>query len=203
MQILPVVGQATAAPLCLDSRAGSCCCRGVTTTLHLAELPDTCRALARNHVANLVDAASVMFDKFHQPPADGVIDFDSKTQPLLVSWDPPAPRLRETHANELDATEEGAYAVAFSAVMSHGFVVRRRVHHGSGADYLLSREGEPDNDFVKLEVSGVARGDKRLAARLETKIRQVAGGDLPRPGLAVVVGFQAVQVFARKSKGGS
>ena len=53
--------------------------------------------------------------------------------------------------------------------------------------------GEPDNDFVRLEVSGIARGHG-LAGRLQVKVSQLARVDLERPGLAVVVGFEAAQI---------
>lgn len=63
----------------------------------------------------------------------------------------------------------------------------------------MSRHGEPPNDFFKLEVSGVARGEA-LAARLAEKVEQVQGGDLNRPGVAVVVGFEAATVLMESSR---
>ena len=172
--------------------------------LDLDTLPDRCVRLAPNKVRALAEAAAVMLDKFHTPPAAGclyVVDTAGKTptaeHPVVLRWSPPSPQSMNTHANELDATEEGAYAVAFAAVMSRGYRVIRRAHHGSGADYILAREGEPDNDYHKLEVSGVSRGDAGvLARRLVAKVAQVGGGDLDRPGLAMVVGFEAAALLA-------
>lgn len=177
----------------------------MTLTLRLGELPDACRGLARNHVANHVDAASVMLDKFHDPPASGAVELGREEQALEIDWKPPPTVLRASHANELRATEDGAYAVAFAVATGCGYVVRRRAHHGSGSDYLLTRAGEPDNDFVKLEVSGVARARdaRRLRARLKQKLVQLERGDLVRPGLAIVVGFESARVLLRTTGGAS
>ncbi len=175
----------------------------MATHLKLIELGSACRGLARSHVGNLVDAASVMLDRFHRPPARGVIELGREPEALTVSWAPPDRVLLATHANERDATEDGAYAVALSAAIRCGYVVRRRLHHGSGADYLLTRVGEPATDFVKLEVSGVARGASRLRARQRQKLAQLERGDLRRPGLAIVVGFEAMQVLVRACGGAS
>ncbi|HLT38453.1 MAG TPA: hypothetical protein VK034_19335, partial [Enhygromyxa sp.] len=151
--------------------------------------------------------ASVMLDKFHDPPASGALDLgDSlvgEVQAIEVVWEPPTALLRATHANEHQATEDGAYAVAFAVANDCGYRVRRRAHHGSGADYLLTRAGEPTGGFVKLEVSGVARPRKlaRLRARMKQKLRQLERGDLQGPGLAVVVGFESVEVLMRTMGG--
>lgn len=165
--------------------------------LKLAELPDACPALARNHVANNVDAASVMLDEFHDPPKVGILDFGREEQGIDLHWDPPSSSVRAAHANERHATEDGAYAVAFAVAIECGYQVRRRAHHGSGSDYLLTRVGEPAGDLVKLEVSGVARGSARLRSRLHQKMNQLERGDLLCPGLAVVVGFESARVLLR------
>lgn len=176
--------------------------------LDLDTLADRCDRLAPSKVRALVEAAAVMLDKFHSSPAPGmlhVVDWESvkvtAEHNLLLRWAPPSPQSRDTHANELDATEEGAYAVAFAAVMSRGYRVVRRAHHGSGADFILAKDGEPDNDYHKLEVSGVARGNSDvLDQRLVAKMEQVGRGDLDRPGLAVVVGFQSTTLLTAEQR---
>jgi hypothetical protein len=97
------------------------------------------------------EAAAVMLSIFHAVPPPGTA--------MSVRWD----------ANEKDATEAGAYAIAVAAANHNGFIVRRRAHQGSGADFLMVRRGEPDNDFVKLEVSGIARGGN-VGSRLKLKV---------------------------------
>jgi hypothetical protein len=162
----------------------------------LARLPEVCTNLASSHVENMVDAARVMLDRFHVSPQTFEIAW-SQVRQLDLEWAIPQDIHRQTHANELDATETGAYGLAFVTAHEGDYIVQRRAHHGSGSDYLLTRRGEPDNDFVRLEVSGVARGHG-LAGRLREKVDQLGKGDLQRPGLAVVVGFEAATVYVEE-----
>jgi hypothetical protein len=140
----------------------------------------------------MVDAARVMLDKFHVSPRTFEITW-LEMMHMDLEWAAPQEVHRQTHANELDATETGAYGLAFATVHEGDYIVQRRAHHGSGSDYLLTRKGEPDNDFVRLEVSGLAGGGG-LRSRLRDKVTQLGNGDLQRPGLAVVVGFEAAEV---------
>ena len=146
-----------------------------------------------------VEAATVMLFKFHRAPPPRTrlsLHWDERRCSLHLDWTQPDRQALESHANEKDATEAGAYAVAIAAAEHDGYVVRRRAHQGSGADLLMVRRGEPDNDFVKLEVSGIARGGG-LENRVTRKAAQVAGGDLARPGVAIVVHFEAAHIVAR------
>jgi hypothetical protein len=72
-------------------------------------------------------------------------------------------------------------------------LVVRRTRQGSGCDYLMVRDGEPENDFHKLEVSGTSGG--KPSARLREKVEQARTGDLDRPGAGVVVGFKAARIL--------
>jgi hypothetical protein len=58
--------------------------------------------------------------------------------------------------------------------------------------------GEPLNDRYKLEVSGVARVHvgNDPATRLRVKVTQGIGGDLTRPGLAVVARFEDALILS-------
>lgn len=159
-------------------------------------------ALTRPHVEDRVDAACVMLSKFHESPLMVGIGWQEvDLENLELAWTAPDVQTQMTHANELDATEDGAYAVSFAVATHAGYTVGRRAHHGSGADYLLTRQGEPENDFLRLEVRGIARikpTDRKLLARaLEDKVKQLGRGDLDRPGIAMVVGFEYAQVLAR------
>ncbi len=133
-----------------------------------------------------------MYHRYHTPPTPGTLTHRGKSRPLALTWRAPARATRESHANLHDATEHGACAVAFAAVhATNRYVVVRRAHHGSGADFLLLREGSPEHDFIKLEVSGIAEpSGPALARRLAEKLQQVQTGDLPAPGVAVVVCFR-------------
>ncbi len=157
--------------------------------------------LSPNVVAYLAEAASVMFDLYHPappPPTLGVLVRSAEEVPLAVGWSEPTTQQRESHLNEKDAPEDGACAVAIATVHELGYTVVRRTRQGSGCDYLMVPRGEPENDFLKLEVSGTGEGS--LAGRLTGKVAQGKGGDLQRPGMAVVVSFKAARVLVEEWK---
>lgn len=168
--------------------------------VNLHELHAICQ-LTPESLAYWAQAATVMLTRFHEtppPPTRVSISWDEERSVLLLNWTEPNHRAQLTHANELNAIEAGAYALSIVAAHHAGYEVRGRAEHASGADLLMVRRGEPDNDFVKLEVSGIAtRGD--VGARLSAKTRQVAGGNLRRPGVAAVVHFSEATVDARTS----
>lgn len=163
--------------------------------LDLTTLHQRCR-LSPALVSSLVEAASVVLGAHHQAPppptALGWVE-DELTQPASLHWEAPEPRAKDSHANNKDATEDAACAIAIGAMEALGYRVVRRAIHGSGADYLMIREGEPENDFLKLEVSGIFQGGD-IRKRLREKIEQVGGGSLDRPGRAVVVQFESPTV---------
>jgi hypothetical protein len=114
-----------------------------------------------------------------------------------LTWDAPTEDILQTHANQKDATEYAAYAVAFAIADALGFKVIGRAHQGSGADWIMVRKGEPANDYYKLEVSGMAEiGTQTPASRLAEKLAQGRGGDRKRPGVAVVARFEDVRVLS-------
>lgn len=115
------------------------------------------------------------------------------SHPAALTWDAPDAIQRSSHANEPEAVRDGACAVAIAAVHAHaGYVVRKRPRHGSGADYLMTRVGDHEDDFIRLEVSGTARGGELdLRARLAQKQAQLRQSRDSSPGLAVVVAFKA------------
>lgn len=140
------------------------------------------------------EAASVMLSRFHdESPTDGLwtrVDEGEKFHVQLI-WQSPSEDEQAAHANEKDATEYAAYAVAMAVADRLGFRVAGRLHQGSGADWVMVPKGEPSNDFYKLEVSGIARvGGEKPESRLNTKVEQGRGGDYNRPGIAVVARFE-------------
>ena len=143
-------------------------------------------------VGALVEAASVVMAAHHlapPPPTPMRWVEEDQEQVARIIWTAPDERAKASHSNNKDATEDAACAVAIAAMQELGFRVVKRAFHGSGADYLMVKSGEPDNDFIKLEVSGIFQGGD-LRKRLRVKIDQVGGGQLNRPGRAVVVQFE-------------
>ena len=154
-----------------------------------------CSRLSPGVCAYLGEAASVVLGAFHAPPPPptpaALFDGEARHEAGLV-WRAPDPVQRGSHANELEVVRDGACAVAIAAVYAHaGYLVRKRPRHGSGADYLMTRVGDEEENFVRLEVSGTARGDAlELRARMAQKRAQLRAGREEGPGIAVVVAFK-------------
>jgi hypothetical protein len=149
------------------------------------------------------EAAAVALERYHAPPPPArpcTITSAGTNHPALLIWLAADDVVRASHANEIDATELGAYVVAAASIHAvNGWRVAGRTHQGSGSDFIMLRDADP-NSFVKVEVSGVGEcdGDAGLSilrARLRQKIDQVGRGDLDLPGMAVVVGFQSARIL--------
>ncbi|MBL8973925.1 MAG: hypothetical protein JNK56_25260 [Myxococcales bacterium] len=151
--------------------------------------------LSRALLASHSEAAAVMLDRFHTSPAEGTLSVHGLERHLTMQWSTPTGPQHAAHANTLDATEHGAYAVAFAVVhAAQRYVVVRRAEHGTGADFLLVREGDPEREFIALEVSGIARSTSGFKSRLEAKLQQV------HHGLAVVVCFEDAAVALAEAR---
>jgi hypothetical protein len=81
--------------------------------LDLRDLRSICR-LSPGVLANCAEAASVMLDKFWTapPPATPAsVVSDGTIEGADLWWTGPDDEQRGTHANEMDATRDGAYAL--------------------------------------------------------------------------------------------
>jgi hypothetical protein len=143
------------------------------------------------------EAARVCLDRHHAPPID--IRFNQLSADSLnhagADWEVTTERERDAWANEIDATEQGAYAFALATVeLAEGMVAVRRAETGTGADYYIAMPDEPRDDLencLRLEVSGVDRGDEQaVKSRLLQKVEQAANGNSSLPAAAAVVGFR-------------
>ena len=144
---------------------------------------------------SFTEAACVCLDRHHRPPTDFQVSKGSSSMPALVRWVTTGDRVRRAWANEIDATEAGAYACALAAVeLVDELVAVRRAETKTGADYYVAPKGtSPDDleDCLRLEVSGVDRGpDRVVRQRLNAKLKQAAEGSSNLPAVAGVVGFQ-------------
>jgi hypothetical protein len=145
------------------------------------------------------EAARVCLDRHHISPVGIVIQRSKSSEPkvreVLAVWEETTQRERHALANVTDATETGAYGLALAAVEFEGLVAVRRAETGTGADYYLSRPGMTTDDLegcIRLEVSGVDRGDERaVQLRLRQKIQQTLLGSSSLPAIAAVVGFRS------------
>lgn len=145
-------------------------------------------------------AARVCLDRHHAPPVEFDIHDSSERHTASLKWPPTDQRTRTAWANEIDATEAGAYACALAAVeLQHGLVAVGRAETGTGADFYVDRPGARVSDLdhrVRVEISGINRGSQVMARRrLRAKLGQAAAGDSPLPAIAAVVGFRVRQVL--------
>jgi hypothetical protein len=148
------------------------------------------------------EAARVVLWQFHDvPPPNtaGTWTHDGQAIGVHMEWSEPSEDELFAHAaNEIDVAEDGAYAVAMAVVAELGFRVVARIHHKSGADWVMVLRGEPANDYFKLEVSGIGKisSTNRPTTRLRQKVKQGSGGDYNRPGVAVVARFEDALVLS-------
>lgn len=148
--------------------------------------------------AQLQECASVLLERYRRPaPTTGVWERGEETFSGELLWESPTPTVIETYGNDKDATEDAAYGVAVALAKRAGFRVRRRAPQGSGADFIMTPLDGDDEQFVHLEVSGIAeRGD--IGRRLDKKVDQVRRVDIHRPWMAVVVHFESATIASKE-----
>ncbi|HRP27414.1 MAG TPA: hypothetical protein PLG77_03165 [Burkholderiaceae bacterium] len=156
--------------------------------------PGLTKALAEAYC----EAARVCLDRHHVSPVEVAL-VRHGTASTLLSWIAADERTRRAWANEIDATEAGAYAAALAAVEStDSLVAVSRAETLTGADYYLAPKGSSVDDLEaasRLEVSGIDRGtDSQLQARLRQKVAQAQSGRSSLPAIAAVVVFSLCQV---------
>lgn len=149
------------------------------------------------------NAASVLLWRFHTaPPTPGTWEKGdnrfARATPFAVqiNWSEPTRDLLQALGNDWKNIEYAAEGVAIAIVNHLGFNVLGNSAHGTGADLLMVPLGEPENDYYKVEVSGMASvSDELPRARLHKKVDQALKGQLARPGMAVVVRFADMRIL--------
>ncbi|MGH9759874.1 MAG: hypothetical protein ACREAC_03420, partial [Blastocatellia bacterium] len=146
------------------------------------------------------EAASVCLDRHHSPPKTFAVSNGHTSTNAVATWTVTDARTRRAWANESDATRDGAYGCALAAVdLAFKMVAVRRAETLTGADYYIAPPNastEDLEDALRLEVSGVDRGNKAtLARRLRKKSAQAAAGRSNLPAMACIVGFQAMIIL--------
>jgi hypothetical protein len=157
--------------------------------------PGLTQALSESYA----EAASVCWSRHHQPPIVVALKHDDTDELRVVNFAVPDARIRNAHANEIDATEAGAYGVSLAAVEEvAGLVAVRRAETLTGADWYVAPTGAEFEDLetcIRLEVSGISAGASAdVKRRLREKIAQAARGESNLPAIAAVVGFKALEV---------
>jgi hypothetical protein len=162
--------------------------------LHLRH-PGLTEALCRSYA----EAAFVCFSRHHEPPVTLSLEREDNHVNQVVNFPVPGDRIRNAHANEIDATEMGAYGVSLAAVEAvAGLVAVRRAETLTGADWYIAHGDTNIDDLeecIRLEVSGVSAGTSNdIKRRLREKITQAARGKSNLPAMAAIVGFKVLEV---------
>ncbi len=157
--------------------------------------PGITQALGQSYA----EAAAVCFSRHHQPPVTMSLKNAGTDERRVVNFAIPDARVRSAHANEIDATEIGAYGVSLAAVEAvAGLVAVRRAETLTGADWYIARSGIEIEDLescIRLEVSGINAGaSSDIMRRLGEKVAQAARGQSNLPAMAAVVGFKVLEV---------
>jgi len=147
------------------------------------------------------EAATICLARHHASPSTFSIRDNANESEADASWTAPDHALQNAWANDIDATEFGAYAIALAATeITRGLVAIRRAETRTGADYYLDTPGASPDDLetaVRLEVSGSANGTQSvLEARLKQKLDQAGAGTSNLPAIAAVVGFEQLRVLS-------
>jgi hypothetical protein len=153
------------------------------------------------------EAASVCLNRHHESPAELEIVRKEGTTTRLVEFRKPDARALNAWANDIDATENGAYGVCLAAVeVEERLVAVRRAETLTGADWYVAPVGAEAKDLescLRLEVSGIDKGNRSaIIARLAQKVRQARRGANNLPAIASVVGFKEKAVVIQKVSDG-
>jgi hypothetical protein len=157
--------------------------------------PGLTEALAQCYV----EAACVCLARHHETPVIFSVSNAGKRLNRNVNFITPDERTKNANANEIDATETGAYGLSLAAIESvAGMVAVRRAETRTGADWYIAPNGESLEDLescVRLEVSGISAGTSSdVNRRLQEKVAQAAKGNSNLPAIAAVVGFKVLEV---------
>lgn len=120
-----------------------------------------------------------------------------------AKWKPSDNRTKAAWANEIDATEWGAYGFAIAALeLSEDLYAIHRAETKTGADYYIAPSGRSYDDLeeaLRLEVSGTASAELAvLESRLNIKVKQASSGQSNLPAIAAVVGFRLKLIKLRR-----
>jgi hypothetical protein len=145
------------------------------------------------------EAARVCLDRHHESPVDVDIENSGELESVVAEWERTAERSRGAWANEIDATEAGAYACALAAVeLTESLVAVHRAETRTGADYYIGPAGVTFGDLedcLRLEVSGMDHaGLAAVEQRLKEKLAQAAAGESNLPAMAGVVAFKVCRI---------
>lgn len=151
----------------------------------------------------LTESASVCLNRHHDSPVEVGIACGPKNSSYVVEFQKPDARILNAYANDIDATESGAYGICLAAVEAEeDLVAVRRAETLTGADWYVAPAGsnpEDLEDCYRLEVSGLDSGNHAaVQTRLRQKVEQTKRGASNLPAIASVVGFKELTIVIQK-----
>ncbi|MGB7284478.1 MAG: hypothetical protein WBE13_19595 [Candidatus Acidiferrum sp.] len=160
------------------------------------------RALTDSLAGSYREAASVCLSRHHSPPVQVSISDNASDSVANLVWPVPDTRTLHAWANEIDATEAGAYACVIAAVeLLRNLFAVRRAETKTGADYYIGPKDSGEGDLdkcLRLEISGLNDGSQtEVARRLLQKVEQALRGSSNLPALAGVIGFASKKLMIR------
>ncbi len=156
--------------------------------------------LSRSLLNSYLEAFTVVLESLSKlSPVEVTMIMDEQEVQFVLAWEKPGDSILRSFANAKDATEYGAYALAFASLDAlENYEVVHRAHQGSGADFLLLKRGDDnDENVIRLEVSGILN-QGNVRNRLQVKVTQLQNGNLKRPGIALVAAFNQQNIQARR-----
>lgn len=166
--------------------------RRTSRRISLSSLHRGVPAISADYGKTCAQAGTVCLDnRGHNSPTKLRVS-GIKSEAFRLSW--PYPSTRDVRCwNDLqDATEFGAYALAFLLVKKlTRFTAIERSRKGTGFDYWLGKNvGPPFQKKARLEVSGILSGtDSQVSTRVKEKLRQTAPSAGRLPAFVVVAEF--------------
>ena len=151
------------------------------------------------------EAASVCLNRHHESPVEFEVHHNGESNKRVAEFEKPNETTLNAHANDIDATEAGAYCVCLAAVEAEETLIAvKRAETLTGADWYVAPVGsslEDLEDFFRLEVSGTDSGNRSaIQTRLLEKVAQTRKGASNLPAIASVVGFKEKQVAIQRVK---
>ncbi|WP_018605074.1 hypothetical protein [Uliginosibacterium gangwonense] len=167
--------------------------------LLLSDLHDRHVGLTPALAASLTEQAVVCLSKYHESPVEFLVTNGGGCKAYAVDFSKPNDLMLNAYANDIDATENGAYGVSLAAVEAEARLVAvRRAETLTGADWYVAPIGTTAVDLescFRLEVSGTGAGDQtRIKTKLREKVEQTKRGASNLPAIAAVVGFKELTV---------
>ncbi len=127
--------------------------------------PGLTPALAQSYV----EAACVCLARHHQTPVIFSVNHAGNMLNRSADFLTPDERTKNANANEIDATEAGAYGLSLAAIESvTGMVAVRRAETRTGADWYIAPMGESFEDLESCVRTGGLRHQRWYRQRCKS-----------------------------------